>query len=433
MSGFRAGFAEVDFTPEPGLAIAGQHYLRIGEGTHDPLMANAVALQEGEQTVVMVSVDLCLLEPCYTESTQQEFARRTGLPAQSLLIHTTHTHVAPVAIPRFWGDPDPAFMELLTESILNAAQSAVEKLEPVTVYSGIGKVDHFNWNRRCMYADGTTQTHGSADREGFIAEEPARDPSVGVIFFRDSEGEIKGVIANFGTHPNTIEHALQYSADIPGEVRRLLKLMLGGNPVVVYLTGAAGNTTPVMHRKGTKEQPWMGEEGFKRGGLLLAGEVGKVIAASIEPIDSPKLTVKHAAIRIPIRPFAERGSRNWPTWGGESVAFYAACEADWPRKMREESPVEVKLNVVRIGDTAICTNPAELFSEFALAIREASDARVTLISQLTDGYCGYIPTPAAFERGGYETWPCSTSKLAVDAGEQIVNATARLLAETRPF
>lgn len=439
MSDFLAGFAEVDYTPAPGLAIAGQHYVRIAEKAHDPLMANAVAMrgvsgfeQSGNpETIVMVSLDLCILEPSFIAEMQQEFEKRTRISAERLLINATHCHVAPVTIPRFWGDPDPAFMESLKESILGAAQTAIERLEPVTVYSGMGKLDHLNWNRRCMYADGASHMHGSADREGFIGEEPARDPNLGVIFCRNSEGTITGVIANFGTHPNTVEHALYYSADIPGEARRLLKLMLGSNPVVVHLTGAAGNVSPVMHRKGTKEQPWMGEEGLTRAGLLMAGEIGKVIAQAIEPIQTPTLSVKHTSIQIPIRPFAEPGSRNYPAWGGESVAFYAACEADWPRKIREESPVEVRITVTRIGDTVICTNPAEIFSEFALELREASDARVTLISQLTDGYCGYIPTLAAFERGGYETWPCTTSKLAKDAGDRIVEATKELLAEGR--
>ena len=169
------GFAEIDYTPGPGLAIAGQHYLRIGEGTHDPLMANAVALRQDDETVVMVSLDLCLLEPSYTAAVQQRFQERTGLPAERLLIHTTHSHVAPVAIPRFRGDPDPQFMATLEESILRSAELAITNLQPVTAYSGIGQLDHLNWNRRCMYADGSSITHGSADKEGFLGEEPARD------------------------------------------------------------------------------------------------------------------------------------------------------------------------------------------------------------------------------------------------------------------
>jgi len=89
------------------------------------------------------------------------------------------------------------------------------------------------------------------------------------------------------------------------------------------------------------------------------------------------------------------------------------------------------VNVIRIGDAVICTNPAELFVEFGLEIRRHSPARVTFVAELTDGYCGYVPTLKAFSRGGYETWPAPTSQLATCAGKQIVTATRRLLTETR--
>jgi len=430
MNEFSAGFAEVDYTPAPGLSLAGQHYIRIAERTRDPLMANAVAMRQGHETVVIVAIDLCLVEPSFVAGTQRAFEDRTGLPAERLLVHTTHSHVAPVAIPRFWGDPDPAFMEVLKESVLGAAQSAIARLEPVKVFSGIGKLDHLNWNRRCKYDDGSSVMHGSADRAGFLGTEEARDPNLGVIFFRNAEDKITGVIANFGTHPNCVEHGLYYSADLPGEVRRLLESMLGGDTGVVYLTGAAGNVSPIIHAPGVTEQLWMGEEGLARAGLLMAGEIAKVIAQAIEPIGSPDLAVRHTQVAIPIRPYPSPDERAYPnSWSGESQAFYRTCEADWPRKIREESPVEVRLNVIRVGDTMICANPAEIFSEFALAIREASPARVTLISQLTDGYVGYIPTPAAFDRGGYETWACATSKLSTGAGEAIVEATRELMAQ----
>ena len=66
--------------------------------------------------------------------------------------------------------------------------------------------------------------------------------------------------------------------------------------------------------------------------------------------------------------------------------------------------------------------------EFGLEIRRASPARVTMVSELTGGYCGYVPTRLAFARGGYETWPASTSQLVPEAGEEIVRATQELLA-----
>jgi len=433
MTDFLAGFAEVDYTPAPGQALTGQHHVRIAERTRDPLLANAVALRQADETVVMVSVDICFLPSELTAEVQQSFANATGVPAERLLLHATHSHVAPATVDKFFGDCDPAFVESLKKDIQRAAEAALARLEPVTAFSGLGQLDHLNWNRRSMYSDGSSVMHGSGDKPGYLGNEGARDPNVGVIFFRNSESRITGVIANFGTHPNCVENACYYSADIPGEVRRLLKSMLGADTGVVYLTGAAGNVAPIIHDPGQVDQPWMGEEGLERAGLLLAGEISKVIAQAIEPIESPTLSAKHATVPIPIRPYPIPGERAYPnSWGGDSEKFFREAEADWPRKIAEESPVDVRLNVVRIGDTVICTNPAELFSDFALLIRKASPARVTLISQLTDGYCGYIPTRLAYTRGGYETWASPTSKLSKDAGVTIVAATTKLLAEVLP-
>ncbi len=98
-----------------------------------------------------------------------------------------------------------------------------------------------------------------------------------------------------------------------------------------------------------------------------------------------------------------------------------SIEADWPRKLREESPVEVRVNVIRIGDTVICTNPAELFSDFALAIRGLP--RAGRADQPVDRRLRRLHAdPEAFTRGGYETWPSGTSKLVPEAGTIISKA-----------
>jgi len=428
MSAFLAGFAEIDYTPPPGLQLRGQQYERIAERTRDPLFANAAALHCGDETIVLVSVDICFVATEFVTETQTIFERRTGLPAERLLIHTTHSHVAPAAVAYYWAEPDPGFLAKLQSDIVTAAESALANLEPVTVFSGSAQLDCLAWNRRSMYSNGTSAMHGAADRPGFLGTEETRDPNLGVVFFRNSAGRIVGLIPNFGIHPNCVENERYYSADLPGEVRRLLKSLFGPDTGVVYLTGAAGNTSPVIREAGRETQPYMGEEGLSRAGLLVTGELCKIIAQSFTPIDPATLSFAHAAIRIPMRPYPKPGDCCYPSyWSDESRAYYRSMEADWPRRLREESPVEVRINVVCIGDTVICTNPAELFAEFALEIRRACPARVTLISQLTDGYVGYVPTETAFTRGGYETWPSGTSKLIPEAGTMIVERTTNLL------
>jgi hypothetical protein len=90
----------------------------------------------------------------------------------------------------------------------------------------------------------------------------------------------------------------------------------------------------------------------------------------------------------------------------------------------------VEIAALALGDAAIVSNPAELFVEFGMEIRRRSPFHTTLVAELANGYCGYVPTKAAFERGGYETHrTVYTSRLVKDAGQRIVDASlARLWA-----
>jgi hypothetical protein len=46
---------------------------------------------------------------------------------------------------------------------------------------------------------------------------------------------------------------------------------------------------------------------------------------------------------------------------------------------------------------------------------------------LANGMVGYVPTPEAFRRGGYETTFADASRLAPEAGEMLFDAAISLL------
>jgi hypothetical protein len=288
------------------------------------------------------------------------------------------------------------------------------------------------WNRRAMFSDGTSRMYGHAGIPGFLGLEGPRDPALPVLFARGEDGDVRGVVLSFSTHPNAIEGERVYSADIPGEARRVLKRVLGKDVTVLYLTGAAGNTAPSLLDPHVPLQPWRGEEGLARSGLYLGGEALRVVAGCVEPMTSPRLRLEQTTLAVRLRPWPRPDEPTYPqpllgdNWTA-ARAYYEQAAADWPRRLREESPVPVRLSVLRVGDAALCTNPAELFVEYGLQLRDPSPARVTLVSELTDGYAGYVPTPLAFSRGGYETWTAPSSHLVPEAGEQIVAATRELL------
>ena len=71
--------------------------------------------------------------------------------------------------------------------------------------------------------------------------------------------------------------------------------------------------------------------------------------------------------------------------------------------------------------------PGELFCELGLRIKINSPYKYNFIVELANDYIGYIPTTEAFRQGGYETWLATSSKVAPEAGENIVQETLYML------
>lgn len=421
------GTAWEDFTPSRPLHLLGQMHVRLGQYARDPLTANAVVLDDGTTRVAMVSVDVCVLPKERVDALRTACAASCEIDPESVIIAATHTHVAPCTA-NLVGDICPEFLETLEQAAARAVGRAIEDLEDASLFAGTGFIEQMGWNRRGLHRDGSAGMYLGSWAEGFVGIEGPRDGSVPVIFARRADGSVKAVLTGFSTHPNTLEGESFYSADIPGEVRRVLRAVLGENVGVVYFTGAAGNTAPsIMVDNPQNIQPWRGEQGLRRSGQYLGSEILKTIAEQITPMQDPVLRHGHAEIGMPIRPWDEHS--DFSRFGGGMLEFFEKSKADWDRMLREESPVATPIDVVRVGDAALCFNPAELYCEFGLAIKEKSPARVTLVSELANAWVGYVPTPQAIRHGGYSAQSSWVTKLAPDAGWTIVEKTRGLLAE----
>jgi len=423
----RVGTAWQDITPSRPLAVQGQMHRRVAQRTHDPLTVNAAAFQTDGPPVAVVSCDLLWLSGESVREAQGECEKRFGIPAHSVLIACTHTHVAPCTQKLLFGEVDEEFMRSLREAIVGVVGRALDDLEDAELYAGAGWLQQMGFNRRGLHKDGRADMYHGSWNADFAGVEGPRDGEVPVLFARRPGGDVKLVVSSFSSHPNSLEGEQFYSADFPGAVRAFLRRNLGEGLGVVYLTGAAGNTAPSQLEDNPRcETPWRGEEGWKRSGLYLGSEILEVIAGTLKPMNDPALCVAGGVVPIPMRPWPESFDPEKFQPGG-ARDYYVQSRADWPRMLREESPVQVRLNVLRMGEAAICTNPAELYVEHGLLIKQLSPARVTLIAQLCDGYVGYVPTRQAFKRGGYSTWPAPSSKLAENAGDFMVEATRKLM------
>lgn len=426
----QAGSAWVDITPDRPLNLMGQMHERLSESTRDPLTLNLVLLDDGSVRIALVSIDVCVVPDELIARLREAISSAADVPAEAIHIAATHTHVAPYTSDRIKGAPDDAWLAELVEHARTAATEAAGDLTPVTLFAGNGYVEQMGWNRRGMRRDGQCHMYFGQWSDGFVGIEGPRDGHVGLIFARDEAGGMKFVISSFSTHPNCNEGANYYSADIPGEVRKMLRQVYGPQLGVVYFTGAAGDTAPtIMKTSHAKSRTWRGEEGVVRSGRYLGAEMVKIISGSLdEPMVGPTLANESRGLSIPMRPWCETGMEIEGRKGSGIYDFWKDSKDNWAKLEAEDNPVHTPVGVVRIGDAAVCFNPSELFCEFGLAIKKDSPARVTLIAELADGYVGYVPTADAILHGGYSAAALSHTRLVPDAGWQIVENTRDMLA-----
>jgi hypothetical protein len=84
---------------------------------------------------------------------------------------------------------------------------------------------------------------------------------------------------------------------------------------------------------------------------------------------------------------------------------------------------------VRLGDVQLLALTGEPFVEAQLKIKLQSPSPFTWIAHMSNGYVGYIPTPEAIRRGGYETDTCHWSKLAPHALDLITTTSIEVVRE----
>lgn len=59
INNLKVGFARVNITPMMGINISGYFKVRLADGVLDDLEINAIAVNSGKNTVLMLSIDLC--------------------------------------------------------------------------------------------------------------------------------------------------------------------------------------------------------------------------------------------------------------------------------------------------------------------------------------------------------------------------------------
>lgn len=92
---FQVGYAQVNINPMMGIGMEGYYIPRYAKGFLDDLEASALALSLGEETVLLVSVDTCLIETYLCDRYRERIQEATGISKDKVFLSATHTHTGP--------------------------------------------------------------------------------------------------------------------------------------------------------------------------------------------------------------------------------------------------------------------------------------------------------------------------------------------------
>ncbi len=396
---FRASAAEVNLSPPVGGKMTGFiARLKPSAGIHDPIMARAVMLDDGETKAVVVSCDLVGLEMPDADEIRRRIAETCRINASNILLTCTHTHSGPATLSPSGPDapwpekPDKAWMSEAKEKIVEMVGSLPSVLEPACVCTGSATVGGIGYNRE--------------------SEEHPLDESLGVIGIDSAAGQAIATIINYAAHAVVLgAKNLEYSADFPGAAVRHIARLRGG--IGMYLQGACGDVDPAVYRdrgwgNGTFDD--VDEIGLKLAEAAVAalvdapasGEVKVRFATKVVdiPLDGPPTkeeldeiaadAAADAADADPVKHISGRAHLEWVARITQAIKA-GAVPATFP----------VEISVLAINDLRLVGVPFEVFTDIGLGIKQGLKPLEAFFVGYANGFCGYYPTRWGKDLGGY--------------------------------
>lgn len=397
---FRAAADKIDLAPPVGTWMTGfGSRIEPSTGTHDPITARAVLLDDGDRRLAIVSCDLLGFEPGATVEMRGRIAELSAIPAQSTLICCTHTHSGPASMEMrgAMGHVDSAWLAEAQSRIVELVAGLPARLMPARLAWGSGQVSGVGYNRQ--------------DQSRPVDEE------IVVMSVETEDGAAIATMANYATHAVVLGYKnLMFSADFPGALTRRLEERRGG--VALYLQGACGDVDPVIHR----------DRGWGTGTFDDAEEIGERLAGAAAEALANAARTRGCALRssrkvvqVPLDPPPSRGALGkmkaefeadreralaepkdpaqaeivaaMLQWAGELDS--ALCDGRVP----EHLPVEI--SAAAINDVRLVGLPSETYADIGMRIKEGLKPLKGVFVGYANGLHGYLASRWAKEQGGY--------------------------------
>jgi hypothetical protein len=435
----RVGAARVDITPpsEPANPPSGKY-------AHEKLYVRAIVLDNGATRAALIGADQGGLPEQVWLAASKQIAAELNCPVENIVMSATHTHSGwgPGGFPGMRGlasnsnAPPPP----IVGQIVEAVKQAKANLQPARVGFGTGH-SYLNVNRDAVDADTHLWTQ-APNLQG------SSDKTVAVVEFVGANNEPIAVYMDYAMHPVNGFLVGITSADFAGATSRYVEQAFDDKAVAVFVQGASGDQNPLYLRASTNSLASSG--GTPITGYVLTREPveepirdQKVKAAPPDPkvldtlervMDSEGVLLGEEVIRVMTNIKRLNAS---PSIAGEQKMVTCpgrkrtdTAREGTPGTYVDGDPVNIRMGVLRVGDIALTSVDAEIYSEIAMRLKRESPMANTFMVTLADGMAnsGYVPNDTAF---GALTFQVLGSRLKPGCAETaIVNGLLDLIANS---
>lgn len=458
MNKIKVGTAKVCISPpENFFPFPGPEYLggdiKI-EGIYQDIFVRMIAISNGDQTFLFG----CFEESNGTDALKDAVTEKYGIPYANQMFCQIHNHGG-IPVPLItregrgpkkhhtYNETQKAMGQLIFDKALEAAGEALSNMIPAKWGFGTGK-SYINVNRDYPCDDGYYAQIDNYDGPS--------DKTLSVLKFTDENDRVIAALINYSAHAITtigatdLDGKLKVSGDFPGFTCAWLEKEYPG-AVIMWTTGAAGDQNAICCFKGEKHftensavsasssLPYGYQYAYSQNlGERHAVDANRVLK-KIKCHDGAILKSAYLDVYVPQQDPPE-GTNFWLNIAMSQNNVDVVKEIK-PNMVQDGKIIgrhindyiyngkseDCEMQMFQLGDLAIITVAAELYSNLGMAVKEACPLKNVFLIGVAGGHgnrVGYIQdtdsnTHKTFQHFG-EAFPCDSNKIFTDGVKMLV-------------
>lgn len=384
----KAGYAEIDITPEEPLFLAGfaEPKGRLGESIDSPLIAQALLLEDAEEhKLLLLAFDSVACDAEWAEHVCQTVAQNLSIPRKSVFINVSHTHCAPQIRLNLSIPAALEYRNSLQSTLIELATTAANTVRPAKFALTEAINSQVTCRRRWS-------------PEGWLNApnpqlEPVRQTPMLDIVWDDGERLLVPTVAG---HPTTASDPV-YDSHYHGILRQLF----APQAKILVLSGFSGDSK--MTTPDRQTQSWIRDR--KTDVRIIAHRLAADLMESFQYLEPVTLSLASFSTSGELPRWENAPAQMPPEEAGNHLAAYLANPSLPIPSSTPPVPFYASIHKITKDHFWVALS-GEVCGGYAEILQDTLSKILPEKSFAFIGYChcasGYIPTAKILFEGGYE-------------------------------